>query len=332
MYLRTFIISLLLMAAAAWRADAQTTCSSVDDVWHSLSVVRDIEAKPKSRNYAENIAKLDALADKIFLPSLITPDFQQAFPDDNEKLFSYVAQIRQVVSGANAGHHDYSRKTLSGLTSNNFAESMLLLQNHLGCAPGQFAESLYPFLAENSKVQANLLTDSGLANIVDSLPQDPGKAGADKSRANQQNFAASDGKEDPLLLLEILLLILVITVVSMFVADFFIKRRRLQIKREERHFCNLPTQVRLGRNIHAATILDVTMNGMKIQHFGAIKHKRFMRILIDGHWYKLQVRRLDSSFAGVQFKRPVSAETLQLILNAATSPDPAANDNMREAA
>lgn len=331
MHRKIISIVFLLIFTGICGASAQTKCDSVDDIWQTLSVIRDIEVDEKRHRYTENIEALGTLANHIFLPVLISSEFKRSFPQANENLFSYVARIRQAVAGANAGHHSFTLQTLSGLTSESFAESILVLQNYLGCAFGQSTEKTNPFLAKNSIAQPNLLTESGEGNYDKSTSQSSKVADLEKDMVSQKGVVGRNILDDPALVLKLLLFAIFTIVVAVLTVRFLVKRRLQYIQRQERHICNKFAQLNLRGKVLAATILDITMNGMKIQHFGSLKRKRTLRIGIDGEQYKIQVKWLNTSFAGVQFKRPISAETLQLLLRTTSSHDPILADEMQKA-
>lgn len=328
MHVKTFIISILLMATASGSANAQTTCASVDDVWLTLSVIRDIEFDRKKHRYKDNIQNLETLANKISLPALISPEFKKSFPDASEQLSSYVTNIRQAVAGANAGDYSSSRKTLSGLTSGSYAKSILVLQNYQECAFDQPAEKNNAFLVENSTSQASSLTESEVINPDKLISQGSKNSAGEERVLDNQNVAASNILYNPVIALQLLLLTIFTIISVILTVRFLLNRRFKHVQRQERHMCNKVAQLKLGREIHAATILDIAMNGMKIQHFGALRRKRTLRVLIDGQSYKTRVKWLNASFAGVQFKKPISAENLHLLLDTESSCDPAMANNM----
>lgn len=331
MRIKIISIAFLLIFTGIYGASAQTSCDSVDDIWQTFSVIRDIEVDEKRHRYTENIEDLGTLTNHIFLPVLISSEFKRSFPQANENLFSYVARIRQAVAGANAGHHSFTLQTLSGLTSGSFAESILALQNYLGCAFGQSTEETNPFLAKNSIIQGSQLAENDGVNY-DQLASHSFKApDFEKNVVSQQGAAGSNILDDPALVLKLLVFTIFTIIVVVLTVRLLVKRRLQYIQRQERHVCNKFAQLNMGGKLYAARILDITMNGMKIQHFGTLKRKRTLRVRIDGKQYRIQVKWLNSSFSGVQFKRPISAETLQLLLRTTSSQDLILADEMQKA-
>ena len=79
----------------------------------------------------------------------------------------------------------------------------------------------------------------------------------------------------------------------------------------------MPSKIRIGKAEHTIIIVDISMNGTKIQHSEIINQQGKLHIELDGTWYSGKIKWTNKLFAGVKFERSISLQTFNAVLQAA---------------
>lgn len=95
---------------------------------------------------------------------------------------------------------------------------------------------------------------------------------------------------------------------------FWLYRRRNSAEfreREIRQMLSKKVTIKMGRTQHDAVLVDMSMNGFKLQHNGCVGKVRKLEIFLADQWHMGHIRWRNDGFAGVRFGRPVSPDTLR---------------------
>jgi len=87
--------------------------------------------------------------------------------------------------------------------------------------------------------------------------------------------------------------------------------------REQRRVLNIPISIKMGSTAYDAGLVDISMNGLKLEHAGRIKRPSKLHVQLGEMWYLGQIKWHNKLYAGVKFKKPIDADTLSAVITSA---------------
>ena len=94
-------------------------------------------------------------------------------------------------------------------------------------------------------------------------------------------------------------------------------QREDERRTEQRLLCELRVPARIGKKEFIITIVDVTRQGMKVQHSGAIHLRRPVEISLGGEIVKAKVSWHNPIFAGLRLTKPLTDSQFELVSRSA---------------
>lgn len=290
---------------------AETHCQTIDNILYSMSLVRDIQSAKNDLSYAESTSKLEKLVGKIALSDLISPNAEGAFPAETRAIFQYISSLQEAVAGAPPRYDDHTLQTIGHETSPEFTRSLQSLAAYWNCT----AEELSPQLeAERRAVYSGrsikhvTKAATELANPV--LGQSKGRI-----RTSNSGIALQQVRLDSAIPKGGLQLFFLMAILALLIAAYSLRKRSKTFRmREKRRLLHMPVNIRIGALNYTMTMVDISMNGFKIQHPGVIQRPGKLRVELGGTWYRAQIKWNNTLFAGVRFKNPINTQTFNAVV------------------
>ncbi len=321
MFNKGFLFAVFLIMTSPVPARAETACQMIDKILATVFLVRDIQIDQNDRHYAGNMSKLAALVDEISLPMLVPPSSQDALSTESTALFHYISSLREAVAGAKSGYDDHARRILNTGMTREFTASLQSLDDYWQCtpetpSPGTEAQSATkPQSAAKKPVGA---ADTKMMLAPGSLAGSGLQAPPTRSSPAGKGGWVQYGLVTPLSNASLLFSLTLMALFGMFY--FMHKRARNYKVRDTRCFVQMVSKMRLGQSVHGITIVDISMNGAKIQHRKRIKTPGKLQIELDGIWYPGQIIWRNQQFAGIKFDRPIGAQVFNTVLQSVATP------------
>ncbi len=324
-----FVILIAMIGASPARADpaiANPACQMIDKVLGTFSLIRDIQIDQSDRRYAENMSKLATLVDQISLPALVPPQSRDGLSTESAALFYYLSSLREAVVGAKYGYDDHAKLTLNNGITKEFTASIKSLDDYWQCTPqapppnsearnmgeavgaktaqGDFAKPLLQAPPDRDRTDDNRLADNRLSD----------NRLSDNRLAGRVKF----GLVTPLSNTSLSLALVVF--IALFGMLFYAHKRTKNFKvRDARRVVRTARNVRIGKSVFQIIIVDISMNGAKIQHAELINKQKKLQIELDGTWYPGQIKWRNQMFAGIKFDRSIGTQTFNTILQSSDS-------------
>lgn len=317
MFKRSLIFTCFIAAIYPITARADTPCDMVDRVLRTLSVAKKIQTDDNSKNYTENMSALGALVDQVSLPVLFPPGTTDTLADERKAVFHYVSSVRDAVASANAQYHDYAKLTLNDGVTSEFAASVLALEHYWRCR-GAISTSesetatraKYPSVSGSSATPVPVHPDDPLKPTTATLNS---RSVPSKSEISSKvNFGFPLIAKGKTLLVPLLIVLVLLT--TLYLA---LRRSKNYKARENRRLLRVPIKVRIAKIDYTMGIVDISMNGMKIQHSGGVDEHQKLRIQLGDTWHSGQVKWSNDRFAGIKFNKPISHQILDVIIQSA---------------
>lgn len=312
------LISLLVISLAlpihASPAKTDTACQTIDNVLGTVSLVREIQLTQSGKNLPRQIAELETLTIKIALPALVPPQARDGLASEHQALFTYLARLREAIAGAKSGYDDYARQILDGAASADFERAIQSLELYWHCKPETSSPDTK---TENSNAKPAYLGESGSGAKTASIGLSRPFAETSPSRDRPTNNHLSKQVKFALpTLLSNASFLFPLTVLVILASIFMYaqKRSKKQKVREARRFIYKPVKIRIGKKVSTSMVVDISMNGAKLQHQSLIKNQRRISIKLDDSWYAGQIKWSNNLFAGVKFDKPISPQSLNQLL------------------
>jgi len=325
MFNKAFLLTIFLMMTSAVPAIAAPACQMIDKVLGTFSLVRDIQIDQNDKHYAENMSKLAALVEQISLPALVPPQSLDELSAESAALFHYISSLRTAVASAKSGYDDHAKQTLNTGITKAFTASIQSLAYYWNCMPEQPAPDIQKVSVAEARSAPNKPLYLGAADTsvkpvrgerVKPLMEKPGirnrladNRPTDSRLAGRVKF----GLVTPVSNTSLLLAFMVFFV--QFGTLYIVHKRARNYKvRDARCFVHMVSKMRMGKSVHGIIIVDISMNGAKIQHRKLIKKQKKLQIELGGIWYPGQIQWSNQRFAGVKFDRPIGAQVFNTVL------------------
>ncbi|MGJ8562389.1 MAG: PilZ domain-containing protein [Alphaproteobacteria bacterium] len=312
---KALISTLLLFGLISAPATAQTACGSLDQILETVSVVRDIQVDKRDRNFPKNIRKLSTLSETISLASIAPPVQDGLLSVDMENMFRYLSTVRESVAGAHSGYDEYAKNSLNNGITPELAASLQLLAEYWDCRPEtEGAENDLSGSDEKArrsqkqalevKAKAENSRKAGTKELVSTERSNSGVL--EKMRLDGGVIFKGD----------MLVLMLALAFLGTALLIYYIQKRAKTFReRDARSLLNKSVKARLGKAEFEMFIVDISMNGAKIQHPTVIDKQRKIAIFLNGRWHAGQIKWFNTLYAGVKFKKPIDTQTVSSALN-----------------
>lgn len=315
MFGRGFILAVLAAIGGFQTARAEPACDTISAVMQTASLVRKIQADKAHRNDPENFARLDILVGQISLPALVPPETGDALADESAALRAYLSTIREAIAGSKSGYDDYARQTLITGLNRDLARSLQSLDQHWGCGPDE----------DLSEEDEDIPVDAALgAGASEETVEDRREEAVNLEAKNPSSGsgAVTGGQSNgvgfgrgALMGGGTTLFSLMVLGIALVALGFYLRRRaKTRTVREARRLLHKPVQVRFGTEEAEMFVVDISMNGFKIEHSGRILHEGKLQVKLEGIWHAGHVRWQNDFFAGVKFNKPIDSETLSAVV------------------
>lgn len=312
---RTLILSLSVMLGSAQTAQADATCDMVDRVLKSVSIIKDIEADTDNRKFTENMFKLEGLVESISVSELFPMDSQNIFPVENRAMQRYLASLQEAATAAESGYVNYSKQNLKNGLNPGFTRSIEALTTYWSCT---VEDKPTQTEVESKTVKASFTAPGTpkVKTIERARPrQIPGQSSAGNRAANGGVLHQANLDRTPLLSGNTLMFYLILGVIGLAGLFFYVLKRSRRIRvREARRLVQLPVRVRLGKQDIDMTIVDISLNGLKMQHGDDIRTQAKLSVFLDGQWRAGKIMWSNSKFTGVKFKKPIDRQTFNAVM------------------
>lgn len=301
----------LVALALAWgvpstaqNANDSAACQTIDRVWETVSVIRQLDGTQNARTNQRDLRRIQSLLPQISATTL--GDASQAQP-----ISRFVTQIETALT---------STETQLSLSSNvkqvvstAFLRDVQSLDAYWNCRRSEAAVDS----AGDFEVPATTRNDTGVLddataddkNIIAGMSEANGLSPNSRVLKNSKVGRDIDFElTPPLFFIAFLAFCLGITL-------YLRKRSKGFRSRQKRRILQTPILAQLGKKNFAMTLVDISMNGGKVQHSGEIEKQKTIKLEINGRWYAGKIIWTNEAFAGVSFKKPLKSS----IFNAAVS-------------
>ncbi len=316
------LLSAVILVCMAWAnpAFAQTPCEAVNSLLTTISTVRDIEADIQNEQFDANLTKLEGQVGNMFLPALFPEIDSKQFAAEQMIVREYIDAIQLSSELRGAGHLGGTGReveiklALGEAVSTQFKLALASIDNYWGCgmvyAPG----------GEVEDQSSNLSTQFGQERSRSNLALD--RQSSIPRLSNASNRSSGVGNASQVTLNAMILdgassLFLVISLIAAFAATVFLylRHQAVQTVREARHLLYLPLISKIGSVKHPMVLVDISMNGGKLKHDQSIEGKPQIKLYVGRRWLSGQVKWSNSSYAGVLFKSPLTADFLYDVIH-----------------
>lgn len=308
------VIILLVALSAFTPAKADATCEMVDNIVRTVSIVRDIQVSQNDEDYLKNISYLKDQIDVIDRYKLASPSPNEELSKDKKAVFYYVTELRKSVTEADAGYNEDAKSRLSNSLTQSFIRSLQSLEYHWDCRVREATSQALilrstedalrtraPSAIENNTSRAAAKHFTGESNAL----SNPSQSGINKQATLNLGIVL---KED--------ITLLTLLVLSALLSSLYYMRRRRKnyAVRDKRRRLNQTVKVSIAETLYNMAIVDISLNGVKIQHSNLIESPIKLRIHLGDEWHIAQVKWRNASFAGVKFAKPISPQIFNTVI------------------
>lgn len=264
-----------------------------------------------------NILKdLDALIGPISGPDLLPSEALGTFDAESAVIFAYLSMLREAISGAEAGHLDYAKSLLKAGPPPEFIRGLDSLDTHWQC---QIAEVDPP--SETGDLTQEAVYAGGNSVRTDRIMTDQSSPalGSLRARARPSTSGAVLQKlelDGVLVGGSFQLFFLIVIMIAGLVVFHRIRNSKTLKARENRRLVHLLVSIRMGPVDYEMTLVDISMNGFKIQHGGVIRRDGHLQVKLYNDWYDADIKWTNSLFAGVRFKRAIPPQLFERVVEA----------------
>lgn len=314
MVCRFLITAILVFIASTLPARAQTPCGVIEAVLDTAYIVQDIQTVQDNHRRRLYIAALETNAAHISLSGLIPDHSAEDFDKESEALSLYLSRLRGAIDAHHEGHDDKAQQLLGLARNPEFSQAINSLNYYWNCQThedvqgidmsGTYDESVY-----SAAPQAELTSaDSRFAKAV------TGKSNISGGRASSPLY----GKKSALggVLTHRSNIFFVIVCMLLLGGIYYFRQRAKAFKiREERSYLYMPIAISTDQRNHTITLVDISMNGAKVKHDGALRGHKTVQIKLGENWYAGDIMWSNDFFSGVRFKKPITKMTFNRLVD-----------------
>ncbi len=292
----------------------EDNCAAIDRVLESVSIIRAIQSDPKGRFYEKNIVQLNQLSTQINMPTGLNRDLADV---NSAPISNYIDTLNAAMIIAENGETLDARQILIDNIKPEFISAVQVFENQWNCRERAVSEESQQKKGSGDFTSANaaILKDaSGQgANNIARDSQSQGALG--NSRILQESKIGRRAQFElttPYMLLGGLFVLGLIL--------YMLQRRSKGFKaRQKRRILNTPVRMRLNNTDSLILLVDISRNGVKVQHNGTLDMQKKVNLHINGQWHSGHIIWRNDSFAGVKFKKPMKAPTFNAFVDAVLS-------------
>lgn len=319
---RSLVISVSLLISVSFIAEAQTAsmesaCETSDKILQTLSLIRNIQTDTRGRQYGVYLARLGALTPQIQLSNLtqnnaVNTDRGSAQGPDLYAVSQYLDTLRTASAIAATSSSGDARQILIRAITPEVTNSLQSVENYWNCRTRDIvAQTTRSNSLADFSGQSAVATDYTQSEASKTASQQSKARGLSaNSRVLKQSKVGRDVSFDisPPYLLILGFLILGLTI-------YTLQRRSKGFKaRQKRRILNMPVRVRSNNRDIAMLLVDISRNGVKIQHGSLLDGAKKVTLHINDEWHAGHIIWSNDSFAGVQFKKPMKAQTFNSVV------------------
>ncbi|MEM7728123.1 MAG: PilZ domain-containing protein [Pseudomonadota bacterium] len=300
--------SLLTAAPAA----AQDRCVMLDGIVASL---------PLARTVANEDARtgLAPLAASLSLSGLVEGGLDGMPDEQRDALLSYVVSLKEAAALSRAGAGAEAARLLQSRVTPDLFAGLNALDTGWACG-STFDDALQADSTDEMDSPAPPAQGPGRADGTASLPDTVGSVGDNAGSGTRPSDAEAEPNRsggayygrDAIVGGDTMAFYMMV-LVAMLVALLFYAQRRLRRRtvREARRVFDRPVRVFVDGRAHSMQLVDMSMNGAKIGHAAQLSEGGEVGLSIGGDWHSGTVRWSNAHFAGIKFRRPLDAGTLE---------------------
>lgn len=313
------IAACLLMLQSAASARAPMPCETIDEILYSASLVKRVQHAANDKDYERAVRELNTVASQIALPALMrTQDTGQiggSFKTERAALFLYLSNIRDGASAGQSGFQVYSQDILSRAITPDLTQSLTVLEGYWNCAPKPPAEITAQVKMQTTEAEYNTGALADEDGVETQLPSIAAGTTQTARRFSGGGSTLPAARLDSVMPKASVSLFLLLAGLSFVIGVGYARTQsRKSRAREKRRLLNLIVPIKLGPVKYAVDLVDISMNGFKLQHDGVIKRDGKLHIELEGEWYLGQIKWHNKLFAGVKFKRPLEEDVLESVI------------------
>lgn len=318
-------LSVFMLNSAGW-AQTKPPCDSIDDILYSAALIKKAAASPDRQALVDRARELETLTRQISLPALTADgsagDASTAFTEERAVLFQYLSNIREGAAAAHSGYENYARDVFTRAFAPDFSQSLLSLESHWQCRENRpRPEILSQDRLDNGPYQRARFNGGALGDEENiSTPLENTAVGTTTAA---RRFSGG-GSTLPMSQLDSVMpkasigLFMLMMSLSLVVGVFYARARSHKTRvREQRRVLNIPISIKMGSTAYDAGLVDISMNGLKLEHAGRIKRPSKLHVQLGEMWYLGQIKWHNKLYAGVKFKKPIDADTLSAVITSA---------------
>lgn len=285
---------------------APAACDMIGDLLYSTSLVWESQTVKTDEDLTDILRDLNGMVGQISRPDLMPPETSEMFTLEGDVVFTYLSTLREAISGAEAGHVAYAKALLKEGPPPDFIRSLESLETSWQC---QTAD------AEPPSERGDLTQEALYAGSHRAAPervmtdQSSPALGSLRARARPSTSGTvlQELKLDGVLTEgSFKLFFLIVALILGLTLFHHFKGSKKRVARENRRLVHLPVNIRMGPVDYEMTMVDISMNGFKIQHPGVIQRQGPLSVNLAEAWHEADIKWTNNLFAGVRFKRPLT--------------------------
>lgn len=266
--------------------------------------------------FSDILNDLDVLVGQISRPDLLPAEDPETFEAESAVIFAYLSTLREAISGAEAGHLDYAKSLLTAGPPPDFIRGLESLDTHWQC---QMADT--EPLPEAGDLTQEAVYAGGNRVTTERIMTDQSSPalGALRTRARPSTSGTilqSRALDGVLVEGSFKLFVLILFMIAGLVLFHRIRGSKTLRARENRRLVHLLVSIRMGPVDYEMSMVDISMNGFKIQHGGVIRRDGHLQVKLYNDWYDADIKWTNSLFAGVRFKRAIPPQLFERVVEA----------------
>lgn len=295
-------------------AKAQTACQMIDHVTQSVAIAQTAGNAKSLKEQRDATLTLEPVLDRISTPALLPSEVRQSLPGDSQAIIRYVSSLREAVEAAKTGHMDFAVETLSGALGPDMANGVTSLASYWNCNPNSNAPTLGSGNLLGSADAASGTNES--APLSNKRVQSVGDGSNLRDRSGERSSGDGSHFRNNVVvegnIVSFMMMLGLMALTGLFV--FLYRQRKRFRAREARRVLNRPIPVRIGEAESELLLVDISMNGAKLQHPGGLEGERRIDLNLNGLWHSAFIKWSNPLFAGVMFKTPLDESELKTII------------------
>jgi hypothetical protein len=322
----TRAVSLFMLTAisvlAPISAHADTACRSVDQLSHSVSLVRELNLNTASGSgsAASKIDKLDRIMRGESFDVLLSREAKTLLPEEKVSIARFRARVELAIAQNKLGQSAIASELFASAMSENLSSSIVRLQRSWSCTSldlnGQRALTLNAVPVAMDRRSAPLRE----IQMPTSEPANDHSTGSNRKNQAQKPRVSAEPKRKnhPLNLKNTSVLGSIIFVLAGIICFLLWRSRQTksQTKRAQRYGLQFPVRIRQNGDRKPAKLVEISVSGCKIKHSIDALDKKISIRLLD-RVLKARVVWANDHYAGVKFTKPIEFEQLNRIVRTA---------------